>query len=354
MRFIFRTLEGAVFDLGIEQGNWAEPADESPLDVSRLWAIPGLADAHAHLSQDELTLGRGVEAEIRERAFACLERGVFLCLDKGWSDNTVLKLADRPPTERPDLEAAGEMIAAPGGYFPDFCREVTDDELAGAVRRAAAAGGGWVKLIGDWPRRGAGPQPNFSGEALRGAVKVAHAAGARVAIHTMAPDVPHMAVEAGVDSIEHGLFLSDDDVRSLGSRGGAWVPTVVRMEAVRSQLGADSSGGRLISEGLDRVRDLLPVALESGVAVLSGSDLAVPPGHIAAEAVRLTSYGMSSHQAIESVSGAARAYVGLHRSFQIGEPADLVAFDRHPSEDITVLSEPVIVLRYGRLLRDLR
>ena len=122
-----------------------------------------------------------------------------------------------------------------------------------------------MKLIGDWPRKGIGPVVNFSEAELTQAVAVARANGARLAVHTMAREVPAMAVEAGADSIEHGLFLSDCDLVALGERGGSWVPTVIQIEKVIEQLGERSSGGRLLTEGLVNVAANLELAVEAGV-----------------------------------------------------------------------------------------
>lgn len=335
-----------------EDGRWAEP--DGPVDeayeTQELWALPGLADAHAHLAADEMTLEPGDPATIRRRAFTCLEGGVFLALDKGWRDETVLTLLTEAPDRRPDLQAAGRMIAAPGGYYEDFALEVDEEGLAEAVARAVTSSGGWVKIVGDWPRKGEGPRPNFSFEALAAAVRIAHGAGARVAVHTMARQVPGMAVAAGVDSIEHGLFLTEDDLALLAGRGGMWVPTVLRMEEVRSELKEGSRGRLLLTEGLANVAALLPVAEELGVRVLAGSDLAIPARRVAAEAVRLGEVGLSSGAAVAAVSTAVYEAAGVPAGFRPGLFADAVFFDRDPREDLRVLERPVLVLRRGRRL----
>lgn len=342
--------------LVVAGGRWEEA--EGPVDgelvTAGLWAVAGLADAHAHLAQDELVMEPGDPVAIRRRAFAYLERGVFLALDKGWRDESVLTLLHEPPMRRPDLQAAGRMIAPAGGYFPGFGEEVEPEDLVGAVARAAPRSAGWVKLVGDWPRPGRGPLANYPEHALAAAVRVAHEAGARVAVHTMAPGVASAAVRAGVDSIEHGLFLTDDDVGELGRRSGAWVPTVLRVKAVIDQLGAGSSGGRLLAQGLDRVASLLRPAVAAGVVVLAGSDLAVPPGGIAAEAIALARLGLSPAEALAAVSGAARRHAGLAPGLEPGLPADAVFFAADPLVDISVLSRPVLVMRGGNVLVDVR
>lgn len=354
MRLLIRGLGQAPVDLGVVQGGWVEGAliAADSVDLSGFFSMPGLADAHLHLSADRMVMDGADIGEVRRRAFASVKGGVFLGLDKGWCDEVVLAILSDPREVRPDLQACGRMIATRGGYFPDFAEEVDDDDLAAAVGASAARTNGWVKIVGDWPRKGRGALPNFTEDALRAAVEVAHRAGARVAVHTMARDVPSMAVRAGVDSIEHGLFLTDEDLRLLGARGGAWVPTVVNVEAVIEQIGAASSGGRLLSEGLDRVRQLLPGAAAAGVSVLAGSDLAVPHGRIGLEAARLVSYGLDPTEAVAATSDAAYAYAGVRAGFRPGLPADLVAFEADPRQQIEALADPRLVIRSGSVLHD--
>lgn len=333
------------------EGQWAEPGGRMPTPElsSGLWAIPGLVDSHSHLAADTLELAPGEPDRIARRAFACLDRGTFLVVDKGWCDTSVVAtLSGRPPVESPDLEGAGRLIAVAGGYYPGFAVETDTAGLADVVATAVAEGSGWVKLVGDWPRRGLGAVANFDEASLATAVDVAHRGGARVAIHTMAPEVPSAAVRAGVDSVEHGLFLTAADLDSLADRHGAWVPTVLRMEAIGAMLGAESSGGRLIKEGLENVASLLAAAPD-GLAVLAGTDLATPPGAVGEEVVALVKCGLAPPRAVEAASGMARRFLGRGCGFEPGTSADAVFYDADPYQDPTVLSRPAVVMRAGRL-----
>ena len=316
-----------------------------------MWALPGLVDAHAHLAADRLELAGGDPIAIRRRAFACLEGGTFLIVDKGWSDTTVVAtLTDCAPGDGPDFEGAGRMIAVPDGYYPGFGVETDTVGLELAVAEAVVEGRGWVKLVGDWPRRDRGAVPNFGEAALESAVDVAHRGGAKVAIHTMAGDVPSVAVRAGVDSIEHGLFLTEADLEALALRGGAWVPTILRMEAIAALLGGDSSGGRLVAEGIDNVRGLLP-GVPEGVAVLAGTDLATPSSRVGDEVAALIASGLAPDRAVGAASSVARRYLDRSEGFQPGDPADAVFYPGDPVEDPTVLVRPTLVMRSGRIRR---
>ena len=285
------------------------------------------------------------------RATMALEAGVVLILDKGWRDLTVVRLIEEiPASDRPEIEAAGVVLTVDGGFWEGFGRIVAAGDIGKATAVAASEGAGWVKLIGDWPRKGQGPVANFDEGALKEAVAAAREHDARVAVHTMAREVPSMAVRAGVDSIEHGLFLSDDDLGMLGDRSGCWVPTVVQMEATIRQLGERSSGGRLLLEGLENVSAKLATAVEAGVHVLTGTDLAIGTHQVAREAIRLWEMGMAAEAVIEAVSWSGYRATGRPSDFNVGDPANAVLFSEDPVSNPHVLAEPALVIRMGRMV----
>ena len=327
---------------------WGEPDEVLPSD---LWALPGLVDGHAHLGQASVELPEGGPKGAANRATMALGAGVGLILDKGWSDLTVVHLIDKvPAAERPEIEAAGVVLTVDGGFWEGFGRNVAPGEIGEVAAVAADEGAGWVKLIGDWPRKGVGPVANFDEQELKEAVAVAREYGARVAVHTMAREVPSMAVRAGVDSIEHGLFLTDDDLEMLGSRGGCWVPTVVQMEATIEQLGERSSGGRLLLEGLENVRARLATAVETGVHVLTGTDLAVGTHQVSSEAIRLWELGLATAAVIEAVSWSGFRATGRPVGFDLGSLANAVLFSEDPVSNPRVLADPAAVIRMGRIV----
>lgn len=351
LRAVLRPPTGAPVVRDIVDGQWREPAGAADATIGEeMWALPGLVDAHAHLASDELFGPSDYDGAVT-RAKQALAAGVTLILDKGWTDRTVVELIDQVAAEdRPEIEAAAEIVAAPDGYMPGFGLRAEQAELGRVVGTQAAAGRGWVKLIGDWPRKGIGPVANFDESQLKAAVVVAESLGARVAVHTLAPEVPSMAVAAGVHSIEHGLFLTDEDLDRLGERRGMWVPTVLRCEATLNQLGPDSSGGRLLGEGLDVLPTMLPQAVEAGVRVLAGTDLIGAPRDVAAEALRLAEYGLATDQALAAVSTTGFIATGRSHDFGIGSPADAAFFPGNPLDDLGALAHPGLVVRRGRFV----
>jgi imidazolonepropionase-like amidohydrolase len=351
-RVVINTPRGEVVTRDIAAGRWDEPGhDADDVIGDGLWGLPGLVDAHSHIPKRSLDMeptdDEGAEARARE----ALRAGVTLLLDKGWMDDTAVRLIDRlPPDERPDIEAAVRLLSAPGGYYPGVALELEPGDLEAAVIDQARRGEGWVKLIGDWPRRGVGPVANFTEEELDLAVITAESEGARVAIHTMARGVPSMAVRAGVHSIEHGLFLTDDDIEMLGARGGMWVPTLLRVERTITELGPDSSGGRLLGDGLENVKRLMGDAVDAGVRLLAGTDLVGTPASVAFEALKLAEYGLSADMVIDAVSMSGLDATGRAIGYEVGAPADAVFFRANPLEEPSVLVHPALVIRHGRIV----
>ena len=360
MRTLITILEpgGRPTPLVVEGDVFANP-DDGPIDeevsTRHLFALPGLADCHAHVGMENIGQGGSltnddIRSNCIKHAWMQVEGGVLLIADKGSASDVSLEILDAPPVSRPAMQMAGRMIAPPGGYYPDYGYEVDEAGLAEAVRASATGPASWVKIIGDWPRKGAGPQANYGERALRAAVDVAHAAGRRVAVHTMAPEGIRPAVDAGVDSIEHGLFLSADDLCDLSARKGAFVPTILGAESIMGFLGEESSGGRLLARGVENVRELLPEAERLGVTVLAGTDLAVPHGKVALEAIRLHELGLSKAAALHSVTRAAYDYLDVAHDFAPGATADVVFVRDDPRENLETLLDPVVIIRSGRFV----
>jgi len=351
-----RPPEDEPYEIAISGTGFVDPhvGIDKEIDTSHLWALPGLADAHAHLTMthsDDLfdITEEQMLANIPTTAWAHVEGGVLLILDKGGASDLSLVSLDHDADRRPFIEAAGAFIHPKGGYSDVSGVEIEPDELIDHLRTHVDTRGGWVKLIGDWPRKGKGPVTNYPVELLCEAVDVIHSAGARVAIHTMA-EAASDAVTAGVDSIEHGPFLTADDIRRLGEYGGVWVPTVANMIKFANLLGHESTGGRMFLQGLDNMRENLPLAEELGVTVLAGTDMAVPHGDVAQEALRLKEYGLSDRAATRATSTDAYEHVGKGAAIRVGETADVVFFEENPYGDVATLVHPKLIIHRGRII----
>ncbi len=147
MRYRITDLSGDIFELGVEDGLWVTSSAGPMLDLSDFVAVSGLADSHVHVSSDDSDFVPSDRLRIRQRLVAEMEGGVFLCLDKGWSDAGVLAILNDPLEHRPSLRAAGPIVAAPGGYYTNAVDEVAAEDLVARVAAHPRAGG-WLKIIG--------------------------------------------------------------------------------------------------------------------------------------------------------------------------------------------------------------
>lgn len=310
------------------------------------YALAGLVDAHAHptVAADEQGpyLADGAYGAARLEEYAA--GGVTVIRDAGGISEVTLGFARDATAGRPVVTAAGRFLAPADRYFPRMYTPAAPEELAAAVRTEVAAGAAWVKIIGDFPRWGAdGPVPQslaatYDLGTLRQAVQAAHAAGARVAVHSNLPDSGLAGI--GADSIEHGTALDHAELDALGARGGAWTPTLCAVlhnrdstdPAVRARVGALR----------ERLRDCLPYAAARGVRVLAGTDVV---GTIADEIALLAGHGLSAEQAIAAAGPAARDFLGIHPQ------GDIVTYREDPREDPGVLARPAAVVIRGTRVR---
>lgn len=317
-----------------------------PEELPGRYALAGLVDAHAHptVAADEhgpyLADGAYGAARLEEYAAG----GVTVIRDAGGISQVTLGFARDPAARRPVVTAAGRFLAPAGRYFPRMYTPAAPEELAAAVRAEATAGAAWVKIIGDFPLWGAdGPVPQsmaatYDLGTLRHAVEAAHAAGARVAVHSNLPGSGLAGI--GADSIEHGTALEHAELDALGARGGAWTPTLCAVlqnrdtsdPAVRTRVGALR----------ERLRDRLPYAAARGVRVLAGTDVV---GTIADEIALLAGHGLSAEQAIAAAGSAARDFLGIHPR------GDIVTYHEDPREDPRVLARPAAVVVRGTRVR---
>jgi imidazolonepropionase-like amidohydrolase len=312
------------------------------------WVIPGLVDAHAHLSMDfnHTGLPMGSDALINANMQAQLRAGVLAVRDTGAVPGAKL---DLNPPYGPRILASGRFLAPPGRYFGPLFEGVAAEDLVEAALAEVEQGATWVKIIADFPGPDGNwfaPQVNYPAEALRKLVEAVHAAGARVAAHVSDPVITKL-VQVGVDSIEHGPLLNPQLLAEMADRGIAWTPTLATVAGVTEQM-AKMNGpiGAVAREALVRLHETIPLAAQLGVPILTGTDEA-PHGALAREVAQLCRFGLPVSTALAAASTTARAYLGLP-GLEQGAPADLVTFDTDPRENLEALAKPAAVLLGGR------
>lgn len=332
-----------------------EPLPGAETIASSGFVLPGLVDAHCHLG---IAPGSIPVTDLDvARAFARTDRdaGVLTIRDAG-SPLPYPQLADEE--DLPRLVRAGRHLAAPKRYLRDVAREVTAEELPAAAAQEARAGSGWIKLVGDWIDRGEGDlAPEFDERAVAAAVDAAHAAGARVAVHTFSEAAVATMVAAGVDSVEHGTGLSEDLVDEMARRGTALVPTMINVATfggIAARAEGKFPGYADHMRALERnFPSVVRSAVEAGVPVYVGTDAGGGIDHgLAAEEMLLlhSRAGMTAEQVLAAGSWQARKWLGLPGLVD-GGPADLVVYRRDPRLDLTVLREPHRIVLRGRVVR---
>lgn len=332
-----------------------EPVPGADTVVDGGFILPGLVDAHCHLGIRPGAAPITSLAEAKEFAAADRDTGVLALRDAG-SPYPYPSLDDDPDVPR--LARAGRHVAPVKRYLRDIGVEVGAGEVAAAVTAQAAAGNGWVKLVGDWIDRGTGDlAPAWDPDTLAGAVAAAHAAGVRMTAHTFSEDAVAVLVRAGIDCVEHGTGLSTDVIDEMARRGTALVPTLLQVanfERIAGQAEAKFPGYAAHMRALrQRFPEVIRAAVEAGVPVYAGTDAGgeVAHGRIADELLRLREQaGMAPVDVLRAGSWGARHWLGFPGLVH-GGLADLVAYDTDPRLDLRVVRHPARIILRGRVLR---
>ena len=312
------------------------------------WVVPGLVDAHCHIGLDA---AGAVDEETSERqALADRDAGALLLRDAGSPADTRW-VDDRD--DLPRLVRAGRHIARPKRYLRDFADEVEPEDLVETVRRQAAAGDGWVKLVGDWIDRGTGDlAPCWPLEALRPAIAAAHEAGARVTAHCFSEDSLPDLVAAGIDCVEHATGLTERTLPLLAERGVAIVPTLINIDTFPDIAAAAQAKFPRYAEHVralhERRHATVGAARDAGLPVYAGTDAggSLAHGRVVDEVLELARAGLPPVEALAAACWSARAWLGRD-GLSEGASADLLVLSGDPREDLRVLQAPSAVVLRG-------
>jgi imidazolonepropionase-like amidohydrolase len=330
-----------------------------------LWVLPGLVDAHAHLvisprmgptawtqaaHADPEVLGRRVRRHLQDQR----NGGVLLVRDAGAVSGVVCDALADLPAGYPYLQAAGRFIAPPHRYPPDTAIEVRGRAVLDSAEREAARGGGWIKMIADYPALddpGGRPEVDWTVDEVSQAIEAARERGVRIAVHAMSKAAADLAVRVGADSVEHGWFMTSAHLAHLATAGRAWVPTVQAFETgLARQRAARVRVDAFWDEAAENLRARVQEADLSGVTLLCGTDGWVAHGGIAREALALIAFGLSVPKAIRAVSIDGWRYLRGEEPLALGAAADFLTFDHDPLEDPSVLLRPTHVVRGGKVV----
>lgn len=355
------------------------------IDLSSRTILPGLIDAHVHLTSapggawwreaidtDEYAALLGAH-----NALVTLRAGFTTVRDLGSSGvvGFALKRAiDEGLVPGPRMLVSGPPLSTIGGHgdVAGFRPEVIAaldghntctgaDQCAARVRELARAGADVIKFMATGGVLSQGDRQlgqAFTDAEMRAIVETAHGLGLKVAAHAHADEGIAAAVRAGVDSIEHGTFASPATIQLMRQRGTTLVPTLMAFVGIRERLGTGvytplvESKVRMTLEVVGRAARL---AHDAGVPVVFGTDAAVyPHGRNAGEFTQLVRYaGMTPAQAIAAATTGAAHLLGLDSEvgrIAPGLSADLIAVDGDPLTDVTRLEHVEFVMVRGRAL----
>jgi len=363
----------------VAEGNVPIPKDACKILLAGRMLLPGLIDCHVHLcldgSADPVTLLMGEPlplTTLKAARFArqTLMAGVTSVRDLGGKDGIDLIIRDAIRSgfiPGPRMLASGRLICMTGGHGWQMGREADGpDEVMKAAREQIKAGADVVKFMATGGVMTPGVEPGseqFTEEELRAGIQEAHKVGRKTATHAMGTQGILNALRAGIDSIEHGVFLDEKTVSWMVKRDVPLVPTLSALYHIESK-GIEAG---IPAFAVDKTLRLKPFHLESvrmareaGVRVVMGTDAGTPfnvHGENLGELKRLVDVGYSPMEALESGTQIASQVLGLENelgTIEEGKLADLVVVDGNPLDEVGLLlkTEAIrLVMQGGKLVK---
>ncbi|MDD2736231.1 MAG: amidohydrolase family protein [Desulfuromonadaceae bacterium] len=345
---------------GIERGDVSVALGRRDIRVTKkAFIMPGLVEAHSHLFLDggqlDFTIrneylnapGEEMLAVARDNIAANLAAGVTLVVDAG--DRYGINHLSRLESGRVTVRSAGMALRRPGRYGGFMAREVTSgDEISRAIREISTSADDLkVILTGiiDFKAGVVKGEPQFDREELRSIVLQARALGLRTFVHCSGVAGLEVAVAAGVDSIEHGFFMTRDILKSMADRGISWVPTFspVHFQWQRPELaGWDAKTVANLRRILDSHLEHVAIAADLGVPLVAGSDAGshgVRHGEaLIAELDFFSRTGLPMDAVLRSATSLPRKRWGAEAAMlEVGQRADFISLEGSPFKDARYL-----------------
>jgi len=372
---------------------FAGPAHEAPpslrltaarsIDLPDACLLPGLIDAHVHatyyweepdsaaytyepeeaLVYSDVMIALLAAANLRQALLA----GVTTARDTGSVNQVIFdvkRAVDKGLIPGPKLYTAGRLIVPTGGhvtYLPGLANQADGpDGFRRAVREELRAGADFIKLANN--------SADLTQEELNAAVDETHRRGKKVACHTSRPPSQRMAIDAGVDTFEHGT-PTPEEIDLAAEKGITWTPTVNitlaylslcerRLNEARASSKAQARWRKEFDETvqyLERKRASIACALKAGMRLAAGTDSwmgGIRFGAIADEVRCLVEYGCTPLQALQAATVWPAQAMGWEETGVLapGKLADVVAVAGDPLADIGAVDRVVLVVREGQVV----
>jgi imidazolonepropionase-like amidohydrolase len=367
------------------------PAEAEVVDLGDVTLLPGLMDMEVNLfmggpdhrsplvpvQEDPAvrTLRAVANARRTLRSGFTTVRNLGLFVQTGGIllDVALRKAIDLGWVDGPRIVPAGHAISPTGGHldptvFQDFAPHVLPitleegiadgvAEVRKAVRYQIKYGAAVIKVSasgGVMSHTGPAGARQYSTEELEAIVDEAHRAGLKVAAHCHGDEAVRVAVESGIDCIEHGSLMSDETIDLLVDRGTFLVATTYLTEAMDTSHAAPELQAKA-AEVFPRARQTISTAIERGVRIACGTDApAIPHGRNAKELIALVERGMTPLEAIRSATTVACGLIDVddRGRLEAGLLADVVAVPGNPLDDIALTEQVRFVMKGGRVHRN--
>jgi len=357
------------------------PEGAEVIDLSQATILPGLIDAHTHVFGN----GPDLEAQILRdsyqyrtlTALANANKDLMVgfttlrdlkTLGAMYSDVDLRNAIDRGIVQGPRMQVSTRGIQSTGGFLMNgysaevpvpMALQVADSPSAAreAVREQIAHGTDWIKLYATYQFHFTKDgkmviPPTFTAEEVAAIVDEAHKKGHKVSCHAFGGEGLRNCLNAGVDSIEHGVLLEDSDLKMMVEKGIYLLGTLYHYQLDREH-DEKRFGGHSVAEVSERT---FPKAVAAGVKIAFGSGVGpFPHGSQTKEFGYMVKFGMTPTQAIRAATMGAATLMGWEDrvgSLEAGKFADMVAVKGDPTVDITELERVKFIMKGGQVFKN--
>lgn len=382
------SVDGGVIT-SVERGFAEAGPNDSVIDLRNQTVLPGLMDTHVHLTGEYSARSNLNRFVLNEADYAydaakyarrTLEAGFTVVRNLGDAYNVTValrKAIEDGDVVGPMIITAAKGLASTGGHGdatngwaarfnadPDAKDGIVNsvEDARRAVRQRYKDGADWIKITatgGVLSVAKSGQNPQFTDEELTAIIETAADYGMRVAAHAHGTEGMRRAVIAGVASIEHGSFMTEDVMDLMIERGTYFVPTILAGNWVAEKATIDGFFPELVRPKAAAIgpviEDTFARAYARGVPIVYGTDTGVSPhGDNADEFFLMVRNGMPEMEAIKTATSIAADFLDIaetHGSIEAGKQADIIAVRGDPLDDISVLQNVNFVMKAGHIYK---